>query len=131
MNHQHPSGLSLKQLHPIEDLRRGAHRAAAALDHLQNADGVVRDGSIEVGTEIVLNAVFVQEVGTAKADEFCRVLEGMGRLNHHGRDEIRDELTSRIDEIGVTICPVEIERFVDEIARTAWVHTRVAAPVGR
>lgn len=131
MKHRHPPGLSLNQLHPIADLRRGAHRATLALDHLHNAEGVVRDGPIEVGSEITLNAVFVEEVGLQKAEEFCSALEEMGGLTHHGRNEIRTELMKRIDQIGLALCPVELERFVDEVARTEWIHARIGAPTAR
>ncbi len=126
MRHNHPQGWSLRELHPIEGLKRGVRKIDVG--HLHNADGDVHDGPMNIGSEITLNAVFVRRVGTEKAEAFAATLEEVGRLTHHSREEIRAELSDRVGRIGIHLCPVEFERFVDEVSRSEWVHVRMGAP---
>lgn len=125
VRHSHPHGWSLHELHPIEGLRRGVRRID--LDHLHNADGDQPDGPMSMGSEITLNAVFVESVGAQQAEALAAALEEVGRLTHHSRDEIRTELVSRIERLGLRLCPVELGRFVDEVSRSEWVHVRLGA----
>lgn len=129
MIHDHSAGgTNLVEMRPIAMLKRLAHGIGTALNQMHNAQGVDHDGSSRVGSDIVLNGSFVEEVGREKAVEFCAVLDQVGRMTHLDRDEIQVELTRRLDTIGVALSPVEFERFVDEVARSDWVHARISGP---
>lgn len=129
MTHVHARGSSTGHRQPIEQLKLLAHGVETSMNQMHNAEGVDHDGSTHRGLEVVLNAAFVDEVGRRRAEELCDLLEDLGRLTHHRREEIRTEMVTRLAEIGLGICPVEVERFADEVSRSDWVRARATTHI--
>lgn len=89
-------------------------------------DSGVAERIRHVGTDFHLNAPFVTSVGGVKAEAFRATLQDVGTTMHHRtRAEIRRVLADRMAEIDVTVHPVELEKFADEIARSDWVAAHV------
>lgn len=71
------------------------------------------------GTHFTLNPGFVEDIGEAKAREFLNILNEVGaHMHQHPRAEISTELGRRFDSLGVSLAPVELDSFADEISRS-------------
>ncbi len=70
-------------------------------------------------TSVVLNTPFVHQVGREKAEQMVAVINDVGgRLGHHPRSEIVEDLRAGFLRLGVNPPKVEVERFAEEIARS-------------
>lgn len=78
-----------------------------------------RQPSGRIATDFHLNRNFVDSVGEDVARRFLEVLRDVARTHGHAaRDEIAEELRTRVADIGVGISDVELDSFADEINRS-------------
>ena len=102
--------------------QRGGPLATGPADRTFEVDQVDWEDALRrhfMGTDIQLNSVFVEQVGTATALRFRDALIRVGtRCRHHERGEIRAALAAAFAQIGVEVGPVELEKYADEISRS-------------
>ncbi len=78
-----------------------------------------RQPSGRIGADFHLNDGFVAAVGEEKAERFLQVLrETADAYPHHGREEIKAEISRRLDAIDVRVSDVELDSFADTISRS-------------
>ncbi len=92
------------------------------------ADWALAEKEQHRGTDFLLNRAFVEGVDPSLVEGLLAALRDVGREFHqHGREATRVALAARLDTIGLSVHPVELDKFAEEISRSEWVDAHSGA----